>query len=332
MTYFRPIPQSDPARPPAALPLAGGPLWFDRLERLERGRAPAIVPAADAPPGLLDRLAAPRAPLAGLALDRPRLMGILNVTPDSFSDGGLRQDPALAAAMGRAMLAEGADLLDVGGESTRPGAREVPEAEELSRILPVIRALAGEALLSVDTRKAPVAEAALRAGAKIVNDVSGLRFDPALAHAARDADALVLTHSVGTPETMQDDPRYDDVLLDVYDALEAALASAGAAGVRRERVLLDVGLGFGKTLQHNVSLLRRLSLYHALGCPLLVGASRKGFVGTLGGERDARARAPGSIAAALHAAAQGAQVLRVHDMRETAQALRLWAALNGDGA
>ncbi|NAZ35781.1 dihydropteroate synthase [Rubellimicrobium sp. CFH 75288] len=327
--YWRPIPMTDPARPRGALPLAGGPLWFDRAERLARGEAPEIVPAAEVPSPWLDRLTAPRPPVAGLRLDRPRLLGILNVTPDSFSDGGLHEGREAALAQARRLEAEGADALDLGAESTRPGARPVPEAEEAARLLPALEAVraATRLPLSVDTRKASVAAAALARGAAIVNDVSAFRFDPAMAAVAARAEGVCLMHAQGTPETMQDDPRYGDVLLDVFDTLAERLAAAEAAGIDRARVLLDPGLGFGKTLQHNVTLLRRLSLYHGLGCGLLVGASRKGFVGALGGAAAPRDRVAGSVAAALHAARQGAQVIRVHDVNETRQALGVFLGL-----
>ena len=330
-TYWRPIAMTDPARPAEALPLAGGWCWFDRVERLSRTEPPRVVPLAEVPPEVLDRLTAPRAPIAGLSWEAPRLMGILNVTPDSFSDGGLFDAPGSALAQARAMEEQGADLLDLGGESTRPGAREVPPEEEAARVVPVLKAIRHRSgiTLSVDTRKAAVAEAALAAGAEIVNDVSALQFDPSMARVAGRAEGLCLMHAQGTPETMQRDPRYGDVVLDVYDRLEERVAAAEAQGIRRDRILVDPGIGFGKTVKHNVSLLRRLSLYHALGCAILLGASRKGFIGALGGAAEARDRMPGSVAVALHAARQGVQVLRVHDVGETRQALSLQEAVGG---
>ena len=325
--YWRPVPQVGPGRPAGALTLAGGWAWFTHVERLERGVAPEILPAEAAPGEVRDRLTAPRPPMMGIGWERPRLMGILNVTPDSFSDGGLYAEAEAAIARGRAMAAE-VDVLDVGGESTRPGAQEVPEAEERARVLPVIEGLAGAAPISVDTRKAGVARAALAAGAGMVNDVSALGFDPEMARAVAQAGAeLCLMHARGTPETMQDDPRYDDALLDVYDALAGRIAAAAAAGIPRERLIVDPGIGFGKTLAHNLVLLARISLFHGLGCPVLVGASRKRFVGTIGGAGSGPARSAGSAAVALAAFAQGVQMARVHDTKDTAQALRLWRAV-----
>jgi dihydropteroate synthase len=341
MTYWRPIAMTDAARPRGALPLAGGLCWFDRVERLERGAPACVRPAADLPPEIHDRLTAPRPAFGGLSMDRARIMGILNVTPDSFSDGGRFLAPEAALAQARAMVAEGAEILDIGGESTRPGAAEVPVAEEISRTSPVIAALRAAGLttpISIDTRKGPVAEAALAAGAGVINDVAALTHDPALASvAARTGAPVILMHAQGTPATMQRAPRYDDVLLDVYDWLAARIAAAEAAGIARDRLMVDPGIGFGKTLEHNLALIRGLSLFHGLGCPILLGASRKRFIGTIGGQEVAEQRMPGSLAVALAGAAQGVQLLRVHDVGETRQALALWQAITtsnqtGDGA
>ncbi|WP_103333324.1 dihydropteroate synthase [Pseudotabrizicola formosa] len=329
MTYIRPLPLHDAARPSDAIVLAGGWCRFTHLEILERGRAPVVVPATEASPSLLSPLMAPRADFAGLSMDRPRLMGILNVTPDSFSDGGLFLNPQAAMMQARAMAAQ-ADILDVGGESTRPGAVEVSADEETARAVPVIAALraAGiERAVSVDTRKAAVAKAALKAGAGIVNDVTALQFDPEMAALVAKAGVpVILMHSILTPDRMQDAPEYDDVLLDVYDALAARVAQAEAAGIACNRIAIDPGIGFGKTLAHNLALLARLSLFHSLGLPVLLGASRKRFIGTLTGEDDAARRMPGSIAVALAGVAQGVQMIRVHDVAETRAALTLWQA------
>jgi dihydropteroate synthase len=332
-TYLRPVPLSDPAPPRGkAFRLAGGWVRFTHVERLRRGAPPEVVAAADLPEGMLHPLTTPRAPVAGLTLDAPRLMGILNVTPDSFSDGG-RHAGAAALAHARAMLAAGADLIDIGGESTRPGAQDVPPEDEIARVAPVIaglRAAGVTAPLSLDTRKAPVAAAGLSAGADILNDVSGLRFDPDLARVAALTGApLIVMHSIGTPETMQGlaPEAYDDVLLDVFDGLAAAVAQAEAAGVARARILVDPGIGFGKTLGQNLALIRRVGLFHGLGCGILLGVSRKGMIGTLSGEAQADRRGPGSAAIGLWAVQQGIQMLRVHDMEIHRQALDLWRAV-----
>lgn len=329
---WRPIPSSDPARPRSALTLAGGWLWFDRLEVLEPGRPPVVVPSSEAPTEILARLTAPRPALAGLALDRPRIMGILNVTPDSFSDGGKFLDPAAARAQGAALAAE-ADMLDIGGESTRPGAAEVTLTEEIARTAAVIAALREGGIacpISIDTRKAPVAAAALAAGAGIVNDVAALGFDPDLAPLVAQAGVPVcLMHARGTPETMQSLAVYDDVVIEVYHELAAMVARAEAAGIARDRIVVDPGIGFAKTAAQNVALIARLSVFHGLGCPVLLGASRKKFIGTLAGIDVAADRMPGSLAVALAGVAQGAQVIRVHDAGATRQALRLWQAVTG---
>ncbi len=334
-TYLRAIPC--PAGHPSARPLAGGPLVYSEVEILRRGRPPETVPIEAIPalfedgPERLALIEAPRPALAGMGLDRPRVMGVLNVTPDSFSDGGLDASAAGAVARGLAMAEAGADMLDIGGESTRPGAEPVPEAEERDRVLPVIEGLVAAGCpvpISIDTRKAAVARDALAAGARLFNDVSALTHDPASPALAAEAPALCLMHAQGDPRTMQDAPHYDDVLLDVYDFLADRLRAAEVAGVARERVAVDPGIGFGKTLEHNLALLRGLALFQSLGCAVLLGVSRKRFVGTLSGVAEARERVAGSLAAGLHGLAQGAQILRVHDVGETVQAVRVWTALH----
>jgi dihydropteroate synthase len=228
-------------------------------------------------------------------------------------------------------MAKVAEIIDIGGESTRPGAQEVPVAEEIARTVPVIEGLRAAGMrgpISIDTRKALVAAAALRAGATLVNDVSGLTFDPALGPLlAKEGVPVVLMHAKGLPATMQDDPSYADVLLDVFDDLAARLARALALGIDRSRIAIDPGIGFGKTAAHNLALIQGLSLLHGLGCPILLGASRKRFIGSIGRAEAPDARMPGSLAVALAGVAQGAQLLRVHDVAETRQALRLWQAM-----
>ena len=323
---------TDPARPVGALALAGGWCWFDRVEVISRKGPAQVVAARDLPPEVQDRLSRPRPEFGGLSVARPLIMGILNITPDSFSDGGLFLRPE-AAVMQARLMAAGADIIDIGGESTRPGAVEVTEVDEVARTAPVIAALRGGGLdvpLSIDTRKAGVAQAALDAGAAWVNDVTALRFDPDMAGVVAAAGCpVILMHSISTPATMQDDPVYDDVLLDVFDALRDRIAVAMAAGIARDRIAIDPGIGFGKTLAHNLTLLARLSLFHDLGCPVLLGASRKRFIGTVSAENDAARRMPGSLAVALAGVAQGVQMIRVHDVAETRQALSLWQAVNG---
>lgn len=330
--YFRPIPSRLPAHLRAPQRLAGGWLWFDTVEVLARGHAPQLIHVSEVPDAVLARLTAPRAPIAGVAMDRPRVMGILNVTPDSFSDGGQFKGASDVAARAQDMATAGADILDIGGESTRPGAQEVPVADEIARIVPAITAVVGAGVttpISLDTRKRAVAEAGFEAGARILNDVSGFTFDPALGPwAAQNAVPTCIMHSQGTPETMQDDPRYDDALLDVYDVLEASVARAEAEGLPRSHIMLDPGIGFGKTGDHIFRLLTGLSLFHGLGCAILLGVSRKGFIGRIGNAPLAHERDPGSLALGLAAIEQGVQVLRVHDVTGTLQGIKLWDAVH----
>lgn len=328
--YYRPIAQDRADAGPAALQLAGGPRWFSRVEVLTRRGSQGQIAAQDLPADIAGTLAKPRASLCGVTMDAPRLMGVVNVTPDSFSDGGRYLGADAAIAQGRKLADQGADFLDVGGESTRPGAAEVAVDEEIARIQPVIGGLAPVGVpISSDTRKAGVAKAAIAAGAGWINDVSALEFDSGLAALVAGSDLPVcLMHAQGDPATMQEKPNYDNVLLDVFDYLERRVHAAEQAGIDRSRIVIDPGIGFGKTLEHNLTLLRGLSLFHGLGCPVLLGVSRKRFIGTIGHEEQADKRAPGSIAVALSGLQQGVQITRVHDMRETRQAFALWSALN----
>ncbi len=277
----------------------------------------------------LRALTSARAPFAGVALDRPRIVGVINVTPDSFSDGGRYFAPESAIARGRTMLEAGADILDIGGESTRPGARPVPSDEEIRRILPVITALGRDgAVISVDTRNPVAMQAAHSAGAVIVNDVSALSHSPdSVTAVARLELSVVLMHMRGNPQTMQARPRYVHAPWEVYADLSAAVKRARAAGIPPHRIAVDPGLGFGKTPEHNLQLLAWLPMFHCLGHGIMVGASRKSLIAALDAGAPVAERIGGSLALALHAAGQGAHLLRVHDVAETRQALRIWEAL-----
>jgi dihydropteroate synthase len=256
-------------------------------------------------------------------------MGVVNVTPDSFSDGGRYLDAPAAIAHGEELLRDGAEILDIGGESTRPGAEPVGEAEELRRVVPVVEALAREGVVSIDTSKAAVAAAAFYAGATMLNDVTALRGDATMAElCAERGVGVVLMHMPGDPRTMQDNPSYDDVVDDIKAFLAERVEYALAAGIAEERLWLDPGIGFGKTLEHNLELLRRLGELRGLGRPLVIGASRKSFIGKVDGSAVAE-RIGGSLASAVLAAAEGADVLRVHDVAETAQALAVTSAILG---
>ena len=279
----------------------------------------------------LSRLSTPRLPWAGFSLARPLVMGVLNVTPDSFSDGGRWFDAERAIAYGRTLVDAGADIIDVGGESTRPGAAELPPGEEIRRVEAVVHALAESgAVVSIDTRRKAVMERALAVGARIVNDVSALTHDPgSLAYIARCEAPVVLMHMRGEPRTMQREPVYDSPLVEVLEYLEARITACAAAGIPRERIVVDPGIGFGKRVPHNLELLAGIGAFHALGCGVVLGVSRKSMIARLSRGEPPDARLPGSLAAALFAVQQGIQILRVHDVAETRQALSLWGAIAG---
>ncbi|MBN8716721.1 MAG: dihydropteroate synthase [Stenotrophomonas sp.] len=264
-----------------------------------------------------------------LTLDRPRVMGIVNVTPDSFSDGGAHADPEAAIAHGLRLVEEGADILDVGGESTRPGAAPVPVEEELRRVLPVIAGLAArvDVPISIDTRHAEVMRAAVAAGAGMINDVQALRGEGALEAAAELGVPVVLMHMQGQPGTMQDAPHYDDVVGEVHRFLAERIFACEMAGIERRRIVVDPGFGFGKTTVHNLQLLAQLRRFTELGVPVLAGLSRKRSIGELTGREEPRARMAGSVAAHLIAAQNGAMLVRVHDVAATVDALKVWQAV-----
>ena len=276
---------------------------------------------------LFENITRRRPDFAGLSLDQTRIMGIVNVTPDSFSDGGKFDVSETAIAHGQLMAEQGADVLDIGGESTRPGSDEVSIEQERARIMPVIAALAQNHVVSVDTRKSVLMAEAAQAGAKVINDVSALSFDPLSAGVVAKAGLpVVLMHAQGEPRTMQLAPKYEDVALDVYDRLSAQIEKAVAAGIPRSHICIDPGIGFGKSFKHNLELMRQLTLFHGLGVALLVGLSRKGIVGAVTGEKTAAKRVAGSLGGALQAAMMGAHLLRVHDVLETCQGLAMFQA------
>lgn len=343
--YLRPIQFVDTpvGRDGAVARLAGGLLWFSAYELIAveggtriRQRVVSIAEAEADPrlTAIAARITAPRAPLAlgarTLRFDQPQVMAILNMTPDSFSDGGKHLgDPGAAAQAGMDMQAAGATILDVGGESTRPGAETVWEGDEIARVVPVIERLAASgAAISIDTRKAAVMEAALAAGAHLVNDVSALLYDDrALDVVARAGCPVVLMHAADPKHGAKGKGGSVDPLIEVYDWLEARVAAVVAAGVDRAKIVIDPGIGFGKSLADNLALMNGLALFHGIGCPILLGASRKRIVGALANEAPAEQRLGGSLALALKGAALGVQLLRVHDAFESVQALRVWRGM-----
>ena len=333
-----------------ALPIAGGPVAFTTavvmlredgrllrtlaaLDAVRDWAAGEATPVGDAVAACLDRISRPRAAFAGLMLDCARLMGVVNVTPDSFSDGGDRFDPGAAIAAGRALADAGADLIDIGGESTRPGAEPVSPEHEAERILPVIAALAAEGIaVSVDTRRASVMAAALDAGARVVNDVTALTDDPDAPEVIRASEArAILMHMQGDPRTMQDAPRYADAPFEVFAFLQARTAALEAFGLEASTLAVDPGIGFGKDDAHNASILASIGLLHATGAPVVLGASRKSFIGRMSRGEPPKARLAGSLAAVAGAAMQGVQIFRVHDVAETRQALSILARLGAVG-
>jgi dihydropteroate synthase len=344
-TYLRPVQFVDTpvGRDGEVARLAGGLGWFAGYERIEveggtrvsrRTLSVAEAAADERLAPLIERISAPRAPLRlgerVLRLDQPLVMGILNVTPDSFSDGGRHaDDPAGAAQAGFDMGLAGAAIVDVGGESTRPGAAEVWEGDEIQRVVPVIERLARSgAAVSIDTRKAAVMEAALEAGAHVVNDVAALLWDARAVEVVAEAGCpVVLMHSPDPDKGGHGGDGYGDVLTEVYDWLEKRVEEVAAAGVDRTKILIDPGIGFGKSLQENLALLNGLALFHGIGCAVVLGTSRKRMIGALSNEAPAEARLGGSVALALKGAELGAQLIRVHDVFETAQALRVWRGM-----
>jgi len=330
MKYYRPIVQTDRCRPKGATVIAGGWSWFTHAERLTRGGDAEVVPVVDIHPKILGNITRPREPVCGLGMTAPQIMGVLNVTPDSFSDGGRHNTFADAISRAKEMIEQGAVLLDIGGESTRPGADFVDKTAEITRTAPVIAALQAAGVttpMSIDTRKANVAKAAFDAGAVMFNDVTALQYDTASLPLVRDEQPFVcLMHSPSDPKTMQNEPHYGNVLLDIYDYLEERVTACVNAGLPINRIVVDPGIGFGKTVDHNLQLIRGLSLFHGLGCPVLLGVSRKRFIGALGHAQEPADRVAGSIAIGLEGLRQGVQFLRVHDIWQTRQAINLWQA------
>lgn len=328
--YFRPILTANVDKPQDAFFLGQGRLWFNSVERLVRNWPAEVLPASDLPPDWKNRFVYQRQGLTGMDFKNPCIMGVLNVTPDSFSDGGRFDDPQIAVSQADNMAKNGAHIIDIGGESTRPGAKEISASLEIERTSPVIRAIVADinVAVSIDTRKATVAQAAVDSGAALVNDVSGLTFDPDLApYCAENNLPVCVMHSQGLPETMQHNALYDDVVLDVYDFLEAQINRLIEKGIPRNRIIADPGIGFGKTMGHNLALLNKIALFHGLGVPLLLGVSRKGFIGKITREDVAEARVIGSVSAALTGVSQGVQMFRVHDVKETRQAFDMWQTI-----
>jgi dihydropteroate synthase len=336
-TYFRPLSLvfGRDARELIAAGKAGAlggmpHIGFTHVEVITRASDRLIETYADlADLPDIQNITAVRPDFAGMTMDYTRVMGIVNVTPDSFSDGGRLSNADAGIAHGLRLAAEGAEILDVGGESTRPGSDPVSVEAEVLRVEAVIAALSKSHMVSADTRKSTVMAVALKAGARIINDVSALSYEAASANLIAAAKApIILMHAQGEPKTMQLNPRYSDVLLDVYDGLADSIAKAEAAGIAHANICVDPGIGFGKSFKQNLDLMAGLSLFQGLGVPVLVGLSRKGFVGAVTGEKAAAERVHGSVGGAIQAAMHGAHILRVHDVKATVQALKMFTASN----
>lgn len=329
--YFRPIIRSEREIPSNAQIMRGTAFWFTHAVKLSRNSESEIVLAKKIPNHILDKITKRRPKICRISFDTPTIMGILNVTPDSFSDGGKYSTLNAATEHCTSMVSAGADIIDIGGESTRPGAAELDAAQEISRVIPVLDKVAKEIQvpISIDTRKSEVAELAISSGAVIVNDVSGLKFDSKMAEYCINQNLPVcIMHSQGIPETMQNAPKYKNVCLDVYDFLNEQIEKMIDSGMQRSNIIVDPGIGFGKTLTHNFDLLKGISLFHGLGVPILIGVSRKKFIMTVAGLKENEDRVSGSIALALFARSQGVQIFRVHDVKETVQAMKLWHSMS----
>ena len=311
--------------------LGGTKVRFDCFKIVERGKPSKIIPASEAPKKILEPFIRRRSLALGLDFNKTNIMGVLNVTPDSFYDGRKGFKDWDFVQKGFDLIHAGLDILDVGGESTRPGAKELSVHTEKGRVSDVIRDIKKnfpKLIISIDTRKSEVAKAALKGGATIINDVSGLTFDSEILSVASEfGSGICIMHSKGLPENMQNQPSYDNIVLDIYDFLEEKINQAKKAGISEEKIIVDPGIGFGKSLSHNKALIKNLSLFHGLGCPVMVGLSRKSFIGEIVGELDPSKRLGGSLAALLTVVSRGAHLVRVHDVIETKQAIEVWNSL-----
>ena len=330
-SYFRPIVRTGSPRGRNSIFFAETNYWISEAEEIKNGHKTGLIPINDVPNWWKKRWLKKRSDILGLEFGFPKLMGILNVTPDSFSDGGNHIELDAALKQAKFMEDNGADIIDVGGESTRPGALTIPISEEIKRVEPVINMISVNSRIpiSVDTRKSKVASTAHMAGASMVNDVSGFTFDPdLLPYCSKHKLPICVMHMRGLPENMQNNPKYENILIEVFDFLESQISTLVQAGISRDHIIADVGIGFGKNLTHNLALIKNISLFHGLGVPLLLGVSRKSIISNVAKVKNPSDRVHGSISIAISALAQGVQLFRVHDVAETKQAFDLWVAVN----
>ena len=330
-SYFRPIVRTGSPRSKHSIFLAETNYWVSEAEEIKYGKETKLVSINDVPDWWKKRWLKKRSDILGMEFGFPKLMGILNITPDSFSDGGNHVKLDVALNQAKFMEENGVDIIDIGGESTRPGALTVSISEEIKRIEPVITGISARSKIpiSVDTRKSKVASAAHKAGASMVNDVSGFTFDPnLLAYCSKYKLPVCVMHMKGSPENMQNNPKYENILIEVFDFLENQIGRLVQAGISRDQIIADVGIGFGKNIGHNLALIKNISLFHGLGVPLLLGVSRKSIISNVARVEKPSDRVHGSISLAISALGQGVQVFRVHDVAETRQAFDLWVAVN----
>ena len=330
-SYFRPIIRTGSLRSEKSIFLAKTNYWISEAEEIKFGEKTKLVSINDVPDWWKKRWLKKRSDILGMEFGFPKLMGILNVTPDSFSDGGSHIKLATALNQAKFMEENGADIIDIGGESTRPGALTVPILEEIKRIEAVIKRISDRSKIpiSVDTRKSEVASAARKAGASMVNDVSGFTFDPKLLpYCLKHELPVCVMHMQGSPENMQNNPKYENIVIEVFNFLENQIGTLVQAGISRDHIIADVGIGFGKNIGHNLTLIKNISLFHGLGVPLLLGVSRKSIISNVAKVEKPSDRVHGSISLAISALGQGVQVFRVHDVAETRQAFDLWVAVN----
>ena len=330
-SYFRPIVRTGSPRSKKSIFLAETNYWISEAEEIKFGETAKLISINDVPDWWKKRWLKKRSGILGMEFSSPKLMGILNVTPDSFSDGG--KHVKLDAALNQAKFMEenGADIIDIGGESTRPGALTVPIFEEIKRIEPVIEGISARSKIpmSVDTRKSEVASVARKAGVSMVNDVSGFTFDPnLLPFCSKYKLPVCVMHMQGSPEDMQNNPKYENILIEVFDFLENQISKLVQAGISKDHIIADVGIGFGKNLGHNLTLIKNISLFHGLGVPILLGVSRKSIISNVAKVEKLSDRVYGSVSLAIGALGQGVQLFRVHDVAETKQAFDLWVAVN----
>ena len=323
--YYRPQVQLDAQRPPNSLLICGGKFWFDQVEVITRSGSLGYRHVKEFPPQFFDEITSRRSALGNLNFKQPIIMGIVNLTPDSFSDGGKFNTKKRGINHAIKLHKEGADLIDIGGESTRPGSKVVNKKDEWNRINEILKTVVNKIPISLDTRKSEIMESGIKLGVKLINDVSGLSFDPKTIGVLKKYKIpFVIQHAIRTPENMQKNPKYNNELLDIYDFFEEKIKILRSKGIKHNNIILDPGIGFGKKLKHNMNLIRSISIFHSLGFPILVGNSRKRFIKDISKKNDSYTRIGGTISSSLYLMMQGVQILRIHDVNEVKQGIKVF--------